>query len=121
MVSKRQPVNTSLELSSAEPWDTVKAQLLVKIDNALSPPLLNFDGYTTMFYIPRLLAKPGIPLTTDENYASLLLRVMGSSSKMPTVNITIEEKKSSANKENMVGQEPDPKGESGKQKKKVCS
>ena len=40
--SKQAPVSTSLELWSDEPWDTVKAQFLVKISDALSPQNLDF-------------------------------------------------------------------------------
>ena len=35
--------NTFLQLESMEPWDTVKAQLLVKIDSILKPTTIDFD------------------------------------------------------------------------------
>ena len=44
-VSKCVPINESFELSMEEPWDTLKAQLLVKIDNALSPKNLEYQQY----------------------------------------------------------------------------
>ncbi|KAF9473464.1 hypothetical protein BDN70DRAFT_937414 [Pholiota conissans] len=101
-VSKRQPVSDSMELAINEPWDTVKAQLLAKIDTALNPTFLDFDDFTTMFFIMRVLPKPGMALSTQENYASLLLRVNNLASKTPTVNITIQQKQGrgpTANKE----------------------
>jgi hypothetical protein len=59
-VSKHLPVSdcasaASLELGAEEPWDRLKAQLLMKIDETLAPWALNFDDYLTMFYIPCVL------------------------------------------------------------------
>ncbi|KAF8968729.1 hypothetical protein BDZ97DRAFT_1755027 [Flammula alnicola] len=99
-VSKRMPISESLELGDKEPWDTVKAQLLVKIDTALSPRVLAFSDYMVMFYISRVLPKPGMALSTEDNYAALLLRAGNLTSKTPTINLTIQQKKSEANKEN---------------------
>ena len=41
LVSKCTPIIVSLELEDKEPWDTIKAQLLMKIDTALSPSVLS--------------------------------------------------------------------------------
>lgn len=68
----------------------MKAQLLVKIDIAFSPWRLKFDDYEVMYYIRGAITKPGIPLTNDAEYASLVDRVLRSASATPTVNITIE-------------------------------
>ena len=100
--SKQAPVSTSLELWSDEPWDTVKAQFLVKISDALSPQNLDFTDYDTRFYIPRSLPKPGIELATPENYASLVTRAHNLTSNTPTVNITIRRKGGGADKENLT-------------------
>src|ERR1700678_3173881 len=59
-VSKCTPINLSPELRDKEPWDTIKSQLLVKIDAALLPHVLDFDDYTVMFYISCVLPKPGM-------------------------------------------------------------
>ena len=88
--SKQKPRNVSLDLKTDEPWDTMKAQLLVKIDIAFSPWRLKFDDYEVMYYIRGAITKPGIPLTNDAEYASLVDRVLRSASATPTVNITIE-------------------------------
>jgi len=44
--------NTFLQLESTEPWDTVKAQLLIKIDGILKPTTIDFDDYTFSFSVP---------------------------------------------------------------------
>jgi hypothetical protein len=92
--------NTGLEPLTSEPWDTVKAQLLVKIDPELSPPNLDYSHYDVMVYISRILPKPGMPLITPKNYASLLARVINMTTLTPTVNITIEEKASTTIRKN---------------------
>jgi hypothetical protein len=117
-VSKHTPVSESLELSDKEPWDTLKAQLLVKIDTALSPSHLAFDDYIVMFYISRVLPKPGMALSTNENYAALLLRAANLASKTPTINITIQQKKGIIDKENEAAPSAEVK-DGGKAAKKV--
>lgn len=101
-VSKCLPISASLELGADEPWDRIKVQLLVKIDEALAPRVLNFDDYLTMFFIPRVLPKPGMALSTDENYAALLRRAKNLVSKTPTINLTIQQKKGEMDKENVA-------------------
>jgi hypothetical protein len=114
-------------LSTSEPWDTVKAQLLVKIAAELSPPYLDYSHYDVMVYISRILPKPGMPLVTPENYASLLARVNNMTTLTPTVNITIEEKapttigkdgKENERKENQDDSDNDSDAKEGKKKKK---
>ncbi|KAF8815024.1 hypothetical protein BYT27DRAFT_7080856 [Phlegmacium glaucopus] len=97
-VSKRTPISMALELGDKEPWDTLKAQLLMKIDTA--PPVLKFDDYTVLFYISRVLPRPGMVLETEDSYLALLLRAANLKSKTSTINLTIQEKKHSENKEN---------------------
>src|ERR1700678_3674956 len=99
-VSKRTPIIVSLELEDKEPWDTIKAQLLMKVDAALSLSVLSFDDYTIMFYISCVLPKPGMVLSTEDSYAALLLCATNLTSKTPTINLTIQQKKSPPNKEN---------------------
>ena len=99
--AKRKTINSSLLLSDKTPWDTVKAQLLVEINKALSPHFLDFEDYSVMFFIPRVLPKPGMALSTKENYQALLLRAANLTIKTPTVNLTILEKKR-VDKENVA-------------------
>jgi len=55
-----------------------------------------------MFYIPRVLPKPGMALSTNENYAALLLCTKNLASKTPTINLTIQQKKGEMDKENVA-------------------
>ena len=68
-VSKQLPKCSSFQLHSEEPWDTVKAQLLVKISDALGDAAhLDFSEYNLVVSILRVISKPGIPLASDNNY-----------------------------------------------------
>ena len=78
----------------------MKAKLLVEIDTARSPHFLDFDNYILMYFIPRILLKPGIALSTEEHYNALLVRAANLTSETPTINLTIQEKKKKSNKEN---------------------
>lgn len=79
-------------LSTEEPWDTMKAQLLVKISAALDPKVLEFDLYETFFYIPRILPKPGMALPLDADYDLLIRRARNLMMKDPTIYLVIIEK-----------------------------
>ncbi|KAG1720312.1 uncharacterized protein EDB91DRAFT_1088882 [Suillus paluster] len=50
--TKYEPISASVNLNSDEPWDTLKAQVLVKISNAIKPRVLNFDDYALTYQIP---------------------------------------------------------------------
>jgi hypothetical protein len=91
--TKRKPRNVILTLSTDEPWDTMKAQLLVKIELVFSPQQLQFSDYEIMYYIRGVIPKPGIPLT-DVEYISLISRIVKSASTTPTINLIIEPKSS---------------------------
>ncbi|KAJ7165780.1 hypothetical protein C8R46DRAFT_900364, partial [Mycena filopes] len=52
----RTPIKTDLVyLNDDEPFDTLKAQLLVRIDAVYTPSKLDFDDYNISFTIPRLV------------------------------------------------------------------
>lgn len=120
-VSKRIAKNLSLILSSSEPWETMEAQLLVKIDAALKPPTLNLNDYDIMFHIPRILPKPGMTPADNADYSSLLGRVktMATKMDMPIINITIAQKEN-LDKENALVGDSDEEKKEAKKKKKVC-
>ncbi|KAG6913283.1 hypothetical protein DXG01_008169 [Tephrocybe rancida] len=101
-VSKQSPKCHTIQLTSDKPWDTVKAQLLVKFDLSLKPKALEITDYDIMYHILRVLPKPGIHLSDDSDYEGLLERVHNLTSKMPTVNITIVERSKEEDKENVV-------------------
>ena len=50
-VSKCQSVSGHLKLDSDEPWDTLKAQILVKISDALCPAKIDYADYNVIFHI----------------------------------------------------------------------
>ena len=100
VAAKCEPISSLLVLLDMVPWDTMKAKLLVEIDTMLSPHFLNFDNYILMYFIPRILRKPGIALSMEEHYNALLVHAANVTSKTPTINLTIQEKKKKSNKEN---------------------
>jgi len=81
--------DTFLQLKSTEPWDTVKAQLLVKIDSILKPTTINFDNYTFSFSVPQVHTKP-TDLTNEDSYRFMIKHTC--KGKEPAVNLTIEPK-----------------------------
>jgi len=99
-VSKREPKTHSVQFSTDEPWDTLKAQLLAKISIALNPPIIDFAQYNIMFYISRILPKPGLPLMSQEDFDIMNNRARNLTMKNPTINLSIVEKKNSGEKEN---------------------
>ena len=120
-ISKRRPESAELELSSKEPWDTLKAQLLVKITETTSPSFLDFDNYKVMYFIPRLVPKPGRQLVSANNYASLIKLLANCPNKvMPAINIIIEQKTTSKEKENVTAGPGGSTSKDGGAEKKVC-
>jgi len=81
--------NTFPQLKSTEPWDTVKAQLLVKIDGILKPTTIDFDDYTFSFSVPRVHMK--LTELTDEDSYKFMVKC-ASQGKDPPMNLTIEPK-----------------------------
>jgi hypothetical protein len=88
-VSKRAPKITSLTLSTDEPWDTMKAQILVKISDSLNPSLLDFNNYNTSFYINRTLPKPGLPLLAESDYLTMTKKAFNMKGNDPTVHVVV--------------------------------
>ena len=54
--TKRKNQVRILTLSADLDWDTVKAQILVKIEECMKPKKLDFDDYDICFTVPRKLA-----------------------------------------------------------------
>ncbi|KAG1906105.1 uncharacterized protein F5891DRAFT_975559 [Suillus fuscotomentosus] len=99
--SKWEPVNTSIDLRTNEPWDTLKAQILVKISTAINPRMLHFDDYSLTYHISQVLPKPGLSLLTEADYNGMMKRVDGMAVKALTVNINvIQTQLASKNNEN---------------------
>ena len=95
--TKYEPKKSSLQLSADEPWDTVKAQILVtKIDEVLKPSTLSIDNYEVLFTIPCVVSKPSYPLASAMDYSILLDR----SVKSKLVQLSISTVDDDGNKEN---------------------
>jgi hypothetical protein len=90
----------SLQLLTDEPWDTMKAQILVLLSAALNPPVLDFENYELMFHIPRVLPKPGLSLASEAGYLIMNGRGCNMTAKDPTINIFVVEKLINGEKEN---------------------
>jgi hypothetical protein len=116
--TKRTAKNGSIHLDTDEPWDTMKAQLLVQISNTLKPPFLDFPQFKITFYIPRILPKPGLTLLDDTDYDYMIEWARSLKSADLIINLIVIEK-TSQNKENMPNAEETDKGVEGKGKKKV--
>ena len=116
--NKRIANNQSLQLSTDEPWDTMKAQILVKISTALDPQVLDITHYDLLFHTARILPKPGMALKNEADYDFMIQRAHNITSKDPTINISIIEKAGDNNKENK-DEEKNEVG-NGKSGKKVC-
>jgi hypothetical protein len=91
--SKRVPKCSSFQLRTEEPWDTLKAQLLVKVSHALGDAAsLDFSKYNFVVSILRVISKPGLPLTSDDDYNLLLAKIKIGKVKEPILaNVTITE------------------------------
>ncbi len=81
------PKNTFLQLGRDEPWDTLKAQLLVKISNILKPMNLEFKNYGFFFTVPRVHMK-STSLDDETSYAFMVDRAL--KGRDPAVNLIIE-------------------------------
>ncbi|KAG2346986.1 hypothetical protein BDR05DRAFT_945399 [Suillus weaverae] len=73
-LKKRQGQGTYLKLTADEPFNTFKAQLLVKIDNEMKPATTSFDNYIVSFTIPRLSPSP-LSITNQKDHDELIGRV----------------------------------------------
>ena len=115
--AKRKPKTQNLRLDNDEPWDTFKAQVLVKISTAIKPKNINFDDYTLRFSITRLVPKPGMPIDSEGDYLFMIEQAV--KTKTPMVSITIDEdaKEDESDKENNEGSDDDD--ENKKQRKKI--
>jgi len=64
-----------LQLSSSEPWDTIRAQLLAQIDDAIEPRPLDLSNFDISFTISRVVVQ-ALLLQTEQHYKFLLGEAM---------------------------------------------
>lgn len=115
--ARRAIKSQSLQQPNDCPWDTLKAQILQKISISLRPRIINFYNYTILFYITRIIPKPGMPLTTLQEYTFMIEQV--GKTKNPLVNLTITENEGEEDKENEADVEDDG-SKSKKSKVRIC-
>jgi hypothetical protein len=113
--SKRKTKSANLRLNSDEPFDTFKAQILVKISQALKPRTENIANYEIRCTINRVISKPGMDVESEADYVMMVESALKSKSPH-IVNIGVEEI-AGANKENEQNEDSDD-NEAGKKKKK---
>ncbi|KAJ7756912.1 hypothetical protein B0H14DRAFT_3511980 [Mycena olivaceomarginata] len=71
-VSSRKPTKSAiLTMNSDEPYETLKAQILVKISDALGLEKLDYADYDVSFTVPRQVKDP-IQLEATKNYSDLV-------------------------------------------------
>jgi len=83
------PSNTFLQLKSDLEWDTIKAQLLEKISQALCPKTISYTEYDITWVVPRYQSSH-MQLQTEDDYKFLLAHAL--KQKEPTVSVKIEVK-----------------------------
>jgi hypothetical protein len=97
--NKRISKASTVQLKADEEWDALKTQFLIHIEAALQPCPLNFLDFDIKAHIPRIMPKPGMPLSTEEQYTILLKQIQLSKGN-PMVNVAINQNTTEADKEN---------------------
>lgn len=69
--TKRVALGQNLVLDASEPYDTLKAQMLVRIVSALNPTKIALDDYTFNYTIARLVTVP-LSLSSESDYGFLI-------------------------------------------------
>lgn len=82
------PVSDFIQLCEDQAWDTVKAQLMAKIESILKPATIRYEDYNGTFAIPRHSPQP-MPLNDAEKYAFLVERALKTKND-PAVKIVVE-------------------------------
>jgi hypothetical protein len=88
--TKRVPMGRTLELESSEPYDTLKAQILVQIASALNPPKIIQEDYNISFTIARAVSIP-LALQSESDY-NFLVKQATKGKSVSIVKIACEQK-----------------------------
>ncbi|KAF8229951.1 hypothetical protein L208DRAFT_1284141 [Tricholoma matsutake] len=89
------PKRNFFRLDEDKEWDTMKAQVMAKIDSLLKPATISYDDYDITFAIPCYSPQPMV-LGTKEKYAYLVEHAL--KARTPSVKIVIEAKVSQMKK-----------------------
>ena len=83
-MKKRQGHNSYLKLNSDIPFDTWKAQILVKIDEKMKLDYISYEDYDVSFMIPRISPQP-LSITNEDDYNLLCERTQKAKDQQATV------------------------------------
>ncbi|KAJ7757890.1 hypothetical protein B0H16DRAFT_1885383 [Mycena metata] len=114
--SRGSPASEIYILNSDEPWDTLKAQVGVRICSALNPVILDFDNYNMTFTVPRRISDP-VKLSSEDHYKHLLTTALGIKTSA-TARVIVEPKPVANDKENDDAGDNGPKAKNGREKTK---
>jgi hypothetical protein len=87
-LKKRNGKNTFMKLDNNKPFDTWKAQLLVRINKILLPEKLDFNHYEVNFTIARI-STALMAISCEEEYEDMLERL--GKTKNPVCTILVQE------------------------------
>ncbi|KAJ7769664.1 hypothetical protein DFH07DRAFT_938223 [Mycena maculata] len=112
----KKPTKTAIfTLHNSEPFNTLKAQILVRIASALHPAQEDYNDYNITFTVPRQVTDP-VTLDSDETYTHLVGHALKINST-PCAKIVVEAKEDRAgNKENDAIEIDDESGDKTKRK-----
>jgi len=83
-LKKRKAHNLYLKLSSNIPFNTWKAQLMVKIDKKMKPDWIAYEDYKVSFMIPHISPQP-LNIVTKDNYNLLCEHTQKAKDQQATV------------------------------------
>ncbi|KAJ7690877.1 hypothetical protein B0H17DRAFT_1201448 [Mycena rosella] len=113
----RPSITEPVILNSDEPWDTIKAQILVKIDAVLNPATLCLDDYNITFTVPQQVSEP-MQLNDETKYSYLVKKAL-EIKKNPVAKILVEPKKATRTANHTDPDESDSDADKGKKGKKT--
>ena len=89
------PKSDFFRLDEDKEWDTMKAQVMAKIDSLLKPATISYDEYEISFIVPRYLPQP-MPLDGNDKYLYMVehaLKVKSGPSAKILIEAKVSEKK----------------------------
>ena len=85
-MKKHQGHNSYLKLNSDIPFDTWKAQILMKIDEKMKLNYISYEDYEVSFMILRISPQP-LSITNEEDYNLLCERTQKAKDQQATVDV----------------------------------
>jgi hypothetical protein len=119
-VSKRIAKGHTIQLGADQEWDTLRAQMLVKISASLNPKVLDLDNYSILFHIPRCVPKPGISLAKPEEYNVMIAQAIKTKNLMVYLSIMQQEKDDDKENEESGNDDDDAKLKKKGAKVRIC-